>query len=396
MHRKMNKKNSKPNPIDDLYESERDIDPEEDQVDIPFDPANVDIADMVYPVTSLLDRLKHGDLNLSPDFQRRANLWDEVKKSRLIESILLRIPLPSFYFSEDNLGSFEVVDGLQRLCAIFHFVDSDALNRATSSKLSPLRLSGLQYLSENNGILFSDMNRQFQRRILELQIHVNLIRATTPREVMFNVFARLNQSGVPLTAQEIRNAIYPGEWRERTRRMAESREFTDATRNKVPTIRQQDAELVLRFIALWTLAPPFRRPVNQVLDVFLNETVQSRLPTFKQSDWESIEGAFFRGLRGAVAIFDKDAFRSRISGEVGGRLNRGLFEAKMVAIAELSDSNIDILVCNRELVKKNFTSLFEGNDKFVSSLKSNTGSPESSNVRISAIQEMFKRVISAE
>jgi hypothetical protein len=191
-----------------------DFDEEEDvaldMIRTPFDPANVDIFDRKLTISSLLERLKHRELRLTPDFQRRANLWDAPRKSRLIESVLLRIPLPSFYFSEDSDGNFEVVDGLQRLCSIFHFVDHAALNKATGSKLDPLRLQGLQYLIEKEEKSFDELERSFQRRINELEINVNVIRATTPKAVMFNVFARLNQGGLPLAAQEIRNAIFPG------------------------------------------------------------------------------------------------------------------------------------------------------------------------------------------
>lgn len=383
------------NSLDDLMEREREIDPEQDQVDIPFDPANVDIADKVYTVASLLQRLEHRELNLSPDFQRRANLWDDIKKSRLIESILLRIPLPSFYFSEDSLGNFEVVDGLQRLCAIFHFVLADALNNATVSNLKPLKLSGLQYLTECNGKTFEDLNRQFQRRIMELQIHVNLIRATTPREVMFNVFARLNQGGVPLTAQEIRNAIYPGIWREKIRFLAESEEFIDATGGKVPTVRQQDAELVLRFICLWSLGPPFSRPANQVLDVFLNESVQVRLPKLLEKEWLDMELAFYQGLRGAKNIFGKLAFRN-ITGEAVGRLNRSIFESKMVALAEISKSDIEALVCKKEMVISEYKFILKNNDIFIATLRSGTGSPEASNIRVETLRKMLWKVINAK
>ena len=142
---------------DDVLDLDEERDNEHDMISTPFDPVSVDIADRKLTIGSLLERLKHGELTLTPDFQRRANLWDTPRKSRLIESVLLRIPLPSFYFSEDSEGNFEVVDGLQRLCAIFHFVDFSALNAATQSKLNPLRLEGLQYLIEKEGSTFAEL-----------------------------------------------------------------------------------------------------------------------------------------------------------------------------------------------------------------------------------------------
>jgi Protein of unknown function DUF262 len=193
-------------------------------IQAPFDPAQIDVVTQVRTVDLLLARLREGELDLSPDFQRRANIWDESRKSSLIESMLLRIPIPSLYVSEDKDGNYTVVDGLQRLCAIAHFVDAAALNKAVDSKLSPLCLVGLQSFNYNRR-LFADLPRSLQRRISETELTMHIIRASTPGAVKFNIFSRINQGGLPLTAQEIRNAIYPGGWRKRVRKLAESGDF---------------------------------------------------------------------------------------------------------------------------------------------------------------------------
>ena len=97
-------------------------DSQEGAIRAPFDPSKIDVITQARTVDLLLIRLREGELDLSPDFQRRANIWDEKRKSSLIESMLLRIPIPSLYVSEDKEGNYTVVDGLQRLCAIAHFV----------------------------------------------------------------------------------------------------------------------------------------------------------------------------------------------------------------------------------------------------------------------------------
>ena len=387
--------------IDDPDIDQDGMDPEEERdseaatVNTPFDPANVDIVDKKITISTLLTRLQHGELNLSPDFQRRANLWDEKRKSRLIESVLLRIPLPSFYFSEDNNGNFEVVDGLQRLCAIFHFVDHAKLNDATQAQLAPLRLSNLQYLTEMNGKSFAELGRPFQRRINELEINVNVIRATTPKEVMFNVFARLNQGGLPLSAQEIRNAIYPGEWRQYIRKLAEGSAFLTATNEKVPTDRQQDMEMVLRFVALWSLGAPFQRPANQVLDKFLNETVETRLKPWSANEWKAAGNALKKGLQAATAIFEGHAFRKSFAGSKGkSPINKGLFEAQVLTLANLSKQEINKLIADKKKVSTKFGALISNSDsKFSTGLRSGTGHAESSNARIAGLQMIFKKVL---
>jgi hypothetical protein len=371
---------------------EGDID--RDMIHTPFDPANVDIFDKKFTIGSLLERLKHDELLLTPDFQRRANLWDTERKSRLIESILLRIPLPSFYFSEDENGNFEVVDGLQRLCAIFHFIDHAALNRATRSKLVPLRLKGLQYL-EKEDEAFSELDRPFQRRINELEVNVNVIRATTPKAVMFNVFARLNQGGLPLSAQEIRNAIYPGAWRDHVRQLADSQEFANATDGKVPKDRQQDMEMVLRFIALWSLESPYERTGDQGLDGFLNETVEQRLPKWNGRRWESCQEAFFKGIKAAVDVFGRHAFRKSFGDVARAPINRGLFESQVVTLSALPNADIKTLAKRQKNVYQEFKALLNGPGRFSSGLRSGTGHAEASNARVTELTRLYQRVLDA-
>jgi hypothetical protein len=129
--------------IEEELDQEEERDDERDAINTPFDPKQVEITAKKFTISALLERLKHDELELNPDFQRRANLWDVKRKSRLIESILLRIPLPSFYFREDEKGNFSVVDGLQRLCTIFHFVEETLHN--SSSCLVAVRLAWHPY-----------------------------------------------------------------------------------------------------------------------------------------------------------------------------------------------------------------------------------------------------------
>ncbi len=381
--------------LQDQLDQEEEQNEADQMVNTPFDPGSVDIVDRKITIGNLLERLRNKELNLSPDFQRRANLWDDIRKSRLIESILLRIPLPSFYFSEDADGNYQVVDGLQRLCSIFHFIDYNALNQATGAKLPPLRLIGLQYLKDKNGLEFSELERAFQRRINELEINVNIIRATTHQAVIFNVFARLNQGGLPLTAQEIRNAIYPGPWREYVRRLAEGEAFLRATGGKIPKDRQQDMEMVLRFVALWSLNPPFERPINDTLDKFLNETVAKTLGNWKEAQWLAATTAFEKGLRAAVAIFGRHAFRKSVGQQRLLPLNKVLFEAQTVTLATFSPQEIEKLIARKTDVGTGMARLINKDTGFSAGLRSGTGSAEYTNARIQKIMALFRGAIDA-
>jgi hypothetical protein len=380
----------------EALDSEEELDNERDKINTPFDPKQVDITARKYTISALLERLKHGELELNPDFQRRANLWDTERKSRLIESILLRIPLPSFYFREDEAGNFSVVDGLQRLCTIFHFIDYSELNKATGAKLDPLRLEKLQYLKDLESNNFSELDRSFQRRINELEIEANVIRSTTPKPVMFNVFARLNQGGLPLSAQEIRNAIYSGEWRKQIRNLSESDEFLSATERRIPKDRQQDMEMVLRFTALWALKSPFKREANQILDKFLNDTVEKRLTPWNAETWGTAKQAFSRGLTASKEVFGKHAFRKSSGNEPRTPVNKGIFESQMVTLSNLSSSDLELLIKRRDQVSEKFGKLINNNESRLSkSLRSGTGHAESSNARVEELTKIYQEVLRA-
>jgi len=367
----------------------------EAEIEVPFDPKKIDILAKPMTINSLESRLENNELNLTPDFQRQANLWDTHRKSRLIESILLRIPLPSFYFSEDTDGGYAVVDGLQRLCAIFHFKNSNLLQSTTGVSLNLLRLEGLQYLKDLENKTYTELDRNFQRRISELEITANIIRSSTPVPVKFNVFARLNQGGMPLNAQEIRNAIFPGKWRDELRNLAESEEFRTATDKKIKTQRQQDMELVLRFLALWQLGEPHVRPPNQTLDEFLNLTVEKKISAWNPDMWKQATTAFYHAIDAANQIRGVHAFRKSSGTQKRNPINRGLFEAELIVFGSLNPSLRARAARKQKEIERLFSNALIHNKGFIVSLQSGTGSSESSNMRIKVLRQIIEEGIHA-
>src|SRR5690606_6211989 len=110
-----------------------------EKIEHPFDPSEIKVGRKIVPISSIVQRIDHDEIDLSPDVQRRARIWDPGRKSRLIESILLRIPLPVFYVAADLDENWNVVDGLQRLTTIYDFIKFDSLNAFS--------LRGLEYLT---------------------------------------------------------------------------------------------------------------------------------------------------------------------------------------------------------------------------------------------------------
>ena len=152
---------------------------ENQPIEHPFNPEKISIATKSPTIDLIASRIEENEIDLEPDFQRE-QMWDNVRKSRLIESLLLRIPIPAFYVAADEEDRWKVVDGIQRLSSINGYINNDFL------------LKNLQYLSDFEGKRYEDLPRAMQRRIKETELVVNVISPSTPVEVMFNVFLRIN------------------------------------------------------------------------------------------------------------------------------------------------------------------------------------------------------------
>ena len=361
---------------------------------MPFDPKDIDVITQGRTVDLLLTRLKEGELNLSPDFQRRSNLWGEATKSALVESMLLRIPIPSLYVAEDKDGNYTVVDGLQRVCAIAHFVNVAALNKAVGTKLNPLRLKQLVSLNEYNDKSFEELPRALKRRINETELTLHVIRAGTPAAVKFNIFARINRGGLPLTAQEIRNAVYRGDWTKHIHTMAESSTFKKATEGKIKGERMEDLELVLRFAAIFSQGKGTVRPPEQTLDDFLNNFVGELCASWPSSQWDKLVRAFDQAMVYAPKIFGKIAFRKfSAPGESRRPINRGLFETESVILARCDEEDLVKLSARSQLVVRKFGNCFETDKGFKEALLYATGKGWASNKRLDVMGNIVTEVL---
>ena len=221
---------------------EEEIEPDDggfaSEITQPFDPAKIRVETKPMSIQLLLDRIRHKEIDLAPGFQRKGGIWTTTAKSRLIESLLIRIPLPAFYMDGSDEGRWLVVDGLQRLSTL----ESFTLDKT-------LRLNGLEFLEDYNGKTFDKLPRNLQRRILETQVTVFLIQENTPPEVKFTIFRRINTGGLPLSGQEIRHALNQGKASVLLQTLAESPEFKTATSDGIRDERMGDRECVLRLLA---------------------------------------------------------------------------------------------------------------------------------------------------
>lgn len=349
----------------------------EDSAEIksPFDPEKIKVRTVNVVVDQLVSRIEHGEIDLAPDFQRMAGIWDDRRKSRLIESLLLRIPIPVFYVAADEEETWSVVDGLQRTSTINAYVTNSFCLRQ------------LEYLTKLNKYFYRDLPRPMQRRIRETQLVVNVIEPGTPEEVMFNIFRRINTGGMTLNGQEIRHALHPGPVREYLKDLAEADEFLEATKRSIKAERMADRECVLRFLAFHI--EPWEDYAANDLDGYLGMAMRT-INKMNRKDRLTLSADFKKAMQAASDIFESDAFRKRYDRDDRRRqISKALFEVWSVGFARRSDQEIKTLVRRRRRIIARFISLMNEDQEFDVAISYSTGTPSRVRKRFRAVEELI-------
>jgi hypothetical protein len=367
-----------------LEDVEEEIEDPTSAIVNPFDPEDIDVVTRTPNVNLLLSRLSSDRLDLEPDFQRKSGIWNTQRMSRLIESLLLKIPLPTMYAAESQVGDdrWIIVDGVQRISTIASFVNPHLV-----PKLNFCKLVGLEYLSEYEGLTYGDLSPRLQTRIQETEFILNLIRRGTPEPVMFNIFARINTGGAPLTRQELRHALTPGEGRVLLKQLAESDSFKVATGGRVRSDRMEDREMILRFIAFY-LAGVDSYTRSTDFDGFLTAALKD-LSKIGSKRRITIAGAFDRALTTAGQIFGDHAFRKSLPGDDRrAPINKALFEAELVALARLKAPQQRALAARSPVIQRRFRKLLDDPD-FVAAISQGTGDYRKVHLRHNRIRKAF-------
>ena len=341
---------------------DNDDSPEEDyrgEIQEPFNPTEIRIAQRPSSLDNLISRLKHGELDLSPDFQRQKDLWNDGAQSRLIESLLIRIPIPAFYFDATDDSNWLVIDGVQRLTALARFVIDEQTLRKRHPELEPLKLCDLEFLTDFNGKTFDELERTYQRRINETQVTVYTIEQGTPTDVKYNIFKRINTGGLPLSDQEIRNALNAGKATQLLADLARSDAFLQVVDSSIQDKRGLDQECILRFIA-FILSPDTEYKEYEKLgfDNFLRNAMDS-MNKMSSEKLNKLQKTFKKAMDAAYKIFDKSAFRRVYrTGHLSG-INIALFEVWSVNFGQLSDVDIAKLIEKKGYLISAFQDLME-------------------------------------
>lgn len=282
----------------------------------PYNPKLIRVDTKTFSIGQINQMILDKEIDLSPDFQR-GFVWNDItRKSRLIESLLLRIPLPVFYFAQDEEGLFQVVDGVQRLTVIKSFLNNE------------FKLKNLEYLSECEGKWYKNpsllrdqsLTGMYARRIEQTQLYINIIDPQTPDKVKYDIFKRINTGGKALNSQEIRNCLANSITREFLHSLARSDEFLEATRGSVSPVRMADEELILRFIAFYLIdmglstVQEYKGGMDELLDETVNILNRSEMALLKP-----LRQSFINAMVNAYCIFENNAFRK------ASYINKALF-----------------------------------------------------------------------
>lgn len=303
----------------------------------PYDPELIRVEPSNITLREAYMMIASGDINLSPDFQRNV-VWDDGRKSRLIESILLRIPLPVFYFSADRKGVLSVVDGLQRLTAIKEFMENK------------LPLQDLEYLDDYEGSTYNKGKKTLDDRLLRrfnlTQIIINVIDAQSPTKVKYDIFRRLNTGGRPLNSQELRNCLASEKLRQALRNMAKSSEFKDTTTNSISDERMEAQEYALRFIRFRMLHITPNKKIEEYsgnMDEELDNCVDY-LSSKEDFNYDEYVQAYDRAMKNARHLFGRHAFRKVYKdtnvNDYRSVINKALFLSWSVLLADFEYEEI--------------------------------------------------------
>lgn len=356
-------------------------DDEEEEETEPFNPEEISIEPKVVPMDVLLRRIMQGTIILNPDFQRN-EIWDQTQKSRLIESLMLKIPIPMFYVAADTRSVWSVVDGLQRISTIRDFVlGQDYLKNPIANKDRKgkgMRLSGLEFWgNQYNGKCFDDLPIFLQNRIYETEFRFTVVNPGTPEEVKRNIFKRLNTGGAPLTPQEIRNALYTGPGTRLLSRLAHEKLFLQATCYSIQPGRMLDHEIILRYLSFLVRDyTAYNRSFGS--DTWLSDTLiilnarphfdstdlQKRIQkqtvvaeTLKNLDDETIEWTFRIAMLRAIRIFGKHAFRKSVPGMRRTPINKSLFETWSILLGNMPENDYRQLSDRKEQLFREYGNL---------------------------------------
>jgi hypothetical protein len=357
-------------------ESETDV-----TVSLASSHASVSATD--WTIETIVQQMRKGRLDLNPKFQRRA-AWTDVNKSRFVESAILNYPIPQVVLAEkrDRPGHFFVIDGKQRLLALRQFYAG--MHESADAEFEPLRLSGLTILTDLKGSEIADV--QTHRADLFDAFENHTIRTVVVRhweteDFLYTLFLRLNTGSVPLSPQELRQALVPGPFVDYVDGASgDSAGLRRLLGNRGPDRRMIDAEIMVRFLG-FHLAPIMYRGNLKVFLDGVCENLNSRWDRESETVMKAA-ATMEEAIDAAFTIFGEDSACHKWSGSKWERsFNRAIFD---VQIAALVDPDVrGRSVEQRDALRERFKALCAEDVEFSRAISTTTKSLDATRERFS-------------
>ena len=324
-------------------------------------------------VFEVLRRIEQDAYIMDPDFQRDF-IWTEDKQSKLIESVLMRVPLPVFYVAEDDQGRMVVVDGLQRLWTFKRFVDGE------------LRLS-LPGQDELHNKRFSDLSPKLQNRVEDCNLVFYIIDAKVPEQARLDIFERVN-SGVSLTRQQMRNSLYMGKATRFLKEESRTDIFLKATGYSLNWKTMRDREFVNRFCAFQLFGlDEYKGNMDDFLALVLK-----KMNSLTETDLSHLSMEFRRGLVNNYAVFGRHAFRKHSRGqEKRSVLNASLWDVMSTGLSRYPEKEVESRIGD---LKNKFYPLMTDNE-FLTAITYSTNGTKQVQHRFRIANAMFEEVFCA-
>ena len=347
---------------------EQPLEEEVESIEVPINQRSVYAEQGDPEVESLYNKYKRGKLIIQPDFQRHF-VWDPAKSSRLIESVLLDIPLPVIYLSEEKDGKEYVIDGQQRLTAFFSFINGQFPDTRD------FKLTGLKVFTNLNKKLFRELDDTYQDKVRYCKIRTITFRKESQSDLKFEIFERLNTGSVSLNDQELRNCIYRGPYNEILKELSKDKDFLYLLAIKTPDKRMKDVELVLRFASFYHATYlNYRSPMRK----FLNEDME-KYQFISDNDVSEIKNAFKNTVSIIKSLLDTHAFKRFYRGDEKNpngywelqMFNASLYDILMYSFAKEDKNKV---YQNLDTIREALIVLMTTNQDFIDSIELATSS----------------------
>jgi uncharacterized protein DUF262 len=325
-------------------------------------------------VHDVLRRIEQGSFVMDPDFQRDF-IWEAGKQSKLIESVLMRIPLPVFYLAEDDQGRMIVVDGLQRLTTFQHFVNDNLR----------LKLPDQVAIDKKR---FQDLSAKLQNRVEDCNLILYVIDAKVPEQIRLDIFERVN-GGVPLTRQQMRNCLFTGQATRFLKVEAATDLFLKATGRSLKTSTMRDREFVNRFCAFYLLSLDDYRGD---MDGFLAQGLR-KMNILKQESLDSLSAKLQTSLANNYKVFGQHAFRKHVAGQDSrSPLNASLWDVMSTGLSRYPE---DLVEARVDALRAAFYSLL-ANDELDKAITYAPNDVKKVKYRFAMAEKMFREVFDAD